>query len=517
MTHHLDIRTASLAFKKTGILVIYVRSDARPRGHAAKIWEQTGLDWDTLARSAKFEGKTGQVLGVLAPPNLACDRLIVLGAGKADKNGNSGDDHQGENQDPDMPLTDWTKRGGSLLASLEALRCEKAAVILEDSEIGSAQIAEIAAGMRLRHYRFEKYKTTKKTDEKNKRPENLTVTLHVKDKRAADKAIASRMATVEGTLLARELVNEPSNVLGPEEFAQTAVSLSEYGIEVEILDRKDMEKLGMGSLLSVAKGSEKPPFMAIMQWKGGKKSQEPIAFVGKGVCFDTGGISIKPAGSMEDMKGDMGGAAAVTGLMKTLALRKCPLNVVGVIGLVENMPDGNASRPGDIVTAMSGTTIEIINTDAEGRLVLADALWYTQDRFKPKFMINLATLTGAILVALGRDHAGLFSNNDQLADRLHKAGMASDEKLWRLPLGPAYDKLIESRFADIKNTGGRLAGSITAAQFLKRFVNDVPWAHLDIAATGFGVPGDDINRSWAPGFGVAVLDRLVRDYYEDEK
>ncbi|RYE79871.1 MAG: leucyl aminopeptidase, partial [Hyphomicrobiales bacterium] len=275
-----------------------------------------------------------------------------------------------------------------------------------------------------------------------------------------------------------------------------------------------MRKLGMNSLLCVSQGSARPPRLVIMQWKGGKKADAPLAFVGKGVVFDTGGISIKPAASMEDMKGDMGGAAAVTGLMLTLATRKAPVNAIGVIGLVENMPSDRSVRPGDIVKAMSGTTIEVINTDAEGRLVLADALWYTQDRFKPRFMIDLATLTGAIGVALGQDHAGLFSNSDELATKLLAAGLATGEKVWRMPMGPAYDKLIESRFADIKNSAGRPAGSITAAQFLHRFVNDVPWAHLDIAGTAFGTNANEINTSWAAGFGVALLDRLVRDNFE---
>ena len=251
-----------------------------------------------------------------------------------------------------------------------------------------------------------------------------------------------------------------------------------------------------------------------MQWKGGKAKDAPIAFVGKGVVFDSGGISIKPGAGMEEMKGDMGGAAAVAGLMHALAARKAKVNAVGIIGLVENMPDGNAQRPGDIVTSMSGQTIEIINTDAEGRLVLADALWYCNDRFKPRFMINLATLTGAILVALGNQHAGLFSNDDELAARLSAAGEATGEKLWRMPLGSEYDKLIDTKNADMKNTGGRSAGSITAAQFLKRFVDDTPWAHLDVAGTAMGSPSSEINQSWASGFGVRLLDRLVADHYE---
>ncbi|MET0169888.1 MAG: leucyl aminopeptidase, partial [Aliihoeflea sp.] len=252
-----------------------------------------------------------------------------------------------------------------------------------------------------------------------------------------------------------------------------------------------------------------------MTWNGGTPGDQPVAFVGKGVVFDTGGLSIKPSLGMEDMKGDMGGAAAVTGLMHTLAARKAKANVIGIIGLVENMPDGNAQRPGDIVTSMSGQTIEIVNTDAEGRLVLGDALWYCKERFKPRFMIDLATLTGAIVVALGNLHAGLFSNDDALADELTQAGETSGEKLWRMPLSKDYDKMIDSRFADMKNSGGRQAGSITAAQFLKRFVGDTPWAHLDIAATALNSPQNEINQSWASGYGVRLLDELVRRNYEN--
>jgi leucyl aminopeptidase len=251
-----------------------------------------------------------------------------------------------------------------------------------------------------------------------------------------------------------------------------------------------------------------------MRWNGGKTGTPPVAFIGKGVCFDTGGISIKPAGGMEDMKGDMAGAACVVGLMHALAARKANANVIGAIGVVENMPDGKAQRPGDIVKSMSGQTIEIINTDAEGRLVLADVLHYVNTRFKPKFMVNLATLTGAILVALGQEYAGLFSNDDELSERLSKAGEATGERVWRMPLGPEYDKLIDSKFADVKNTGGRNAGSITAAQFLQRFVGKTAWAHLDIAGTGMGSPQTDINKSWGSGFGVRLLDRLVADHYE---
>jgi leucyl aminopeptidase len=317
-------------------------------------------------------------------------------------------------------------------------------------------------------------------------------------------------------VIARDLVNEPANVLYPEEFARRTLALKKQGVAVEVLDIKAMKKLGMNALLGVGQGSRHDSRMVVMRWNGGKKSDAPVAFLGKGVCFDTGGISIKPAGGMEDMKGDMAGAACVVGLMHALAARKAKVNAIGVIGLVENMPGGNAQRPGDIVTSMSGQTIEIINTDAEGRLVLADALWYTAKRFKPKFMVNLATLTGAIMIALGHEHAGLFCNDDRLADRLTKCGLATGELVWRMPLSPEYDKLIDSKFADVKNTGGaRWAGAITAAQFLQRFVADkTPWAHLDIAGTGFDSRQTEINKSWGSGWGVRLLDRLVTDYYE---
>jgi leucyl aminopeptidase len=286
------------------------------------------------------------------------------------------------------------------------------------------------------------------------------------------------------------------------------------GVKVEILDEGDMRKLGMRALLGVAQGSSRPPRLAVMRWNGGRPKEVPVAFVGKGVVFDSGGISIKPAANMEDMKGDMAGAAAVVGLMHALAGRKAKVNAVGVIGLVENMPSGTAQRPGDIVEAKTGRTIEIINTDAEGRLVLADVLHYVNKRFKPKFMVNLATLTGAIIVALGQEYAGLFSNDDKLSERLAKAGEATGERVWRMPLAPEYDKIIDSKFADVKNSGGRSAGSITAAQFLQRFVNKTPWAHLDIAGTALGSPQTDINKSWSSGWGVRLLDHLVEDYYE---
>jgi leucyl aminopeptidase len=286
-------------------------------------------------------------------------------------------------------------------------------------------------------------------------------------------------------------------------------------VEVEILDEEDLRRIGMRALLAVGQGSGHGSRVAIMRWNGGPADAPPLAFIGKGVCFDSGGISIKPSGGMEDMKGDMAGAAAVVGLMHALASRKAKANVVGAIGITENMPDGNAQRPGDIITTLSGQTVEMVNSDAEGRLLLADVLWYVQERFKPTFMIDLATLTGAILVALAQEHAGLFSNNDELSDRLLAAGKTTGEKVWRMPLGPEYDKLIDSKIADMKNIGGRHAGSITAAQFLQRFVeNDVPWAHLDVAGTAMGSPANETNQSWGSGYGVRLLDEFLRARFE---
>jgi len=320
----------------------------------------------------------------------------------------------------------------------------------------------------------------------------------------------------EGVFFTRDLVNAPANVLTTESFASKLVAMRDLGLEIEVLGEKDMKKLGMGALLGVGMGSAQESQMVIMKWNGGAEGEQPIGFVGKGVTFDSGGISLKPGAGMDEMKGDMGGSAAVVGAMAALAGRKAKVNAVGIVGLVENMPDAAAQRPGDIVTSLSGQTIEILNTDAEGRLVLADCLWYMQREFDPKFMVNLATLTGAILIALGQDHAGIFSNDDTLAENISKAGKASDETVWRLPLGPEYDRQIDSPIADMKNIGeGRNAGSITAAQFLQRHVNSKPWCHIDIAGVGMNASSKDPrNPAFGTGFGVRLLDRLVRDFFE---
>jgi leucyl aminopeptidase len=419
----------------------------------------------------------------------------------------------GTGKDGELKPRDIVKLGGIAMGKVPSAATE--ATILAEFGSGALkpdQVADLALGVRLRAYSFEIYKTKRK--EGDERADKVRVDLACASPAAAEKAWGRTGGIADGVVLARDLINEPANVLYPVEFARRASALTKLGVGVEVLDVAAMRKLGMGALLGVGQGSVHDSRLVVMRWNGGKRGAEPVAFIGKGVCFDTGGISIKPAQGMEDMKGDMAGAACVVGLMHALAVRKAKVNAVGAIGLVENMPDGKAYRPGDILKTMSGQTIEIINTDAEGRLVLADVLHYVNKRFKPKFMINLATLTGAIIVSLGQEYAGLFSNNDKLVERLVKAGEATGERVWRMPLGPEYDKLIDSKFADMKNTGGRWAGSITAAQLLQRFVDKTPWAHLDIAGTALGSPQTEINRSWSSGWGVRLLDRLVEDYYE---
>lgn len=444
-----------------------------------------------------FSGALGKTAEAIETSEGGIDKIVLVGAGEPGELGND----------------DWIKIGGAAFSRIGKSERATVTLALPETTIAGDEAADVALGMILRSYEFNRYKTLK-NEENGETKHAAKVHIHVADTHSAKKALEVAEAVADGVLKARDLVNEPANVLGPVEFAEEAEKLEKLGVKVEILGEKEMKKLGMGSLLGVSQGSPRPPRLVIMEWQGAKAKEKPVAFVGKGVTFDTGGISIKPAGGMEEMKGDMGGAAAVTGLMRALAGRKAKVNAIGVIGLVENMPDGNAQRPGDIVTSMSGQTIEVINTDAEGRLVLADALYYTNDRFKPQFIINLATLTGAILVALGTHHAGLFSNDDELADQLYDAGQATGEKLWRMPMGKEYDKMIDSKFADMKNSSGRHAGSITAAQFLKRFVGDTPWAHLDVAGTAMGSPTNEYSQSWASGYGVRLLDRLVRDNFE---
>jgi len=482
-----------------GILVVFCDDSLKFGAATAKGLGDTAAVVKRAATAANFKGKSASTLDILAPEGLKAGRLIVIGTGK----------------DADVTENSLLKFGGVLAGKIRGSDAVTVLADLPTAAMTPAQAASVASGVLLRAYKFNRYKTKKKDGEEDSG--SAAVSIAVDDVAAAKKAFSPEGHVVDGVILARELVNEPPNVLYPIEFARRASELKKLGVEIDVLDVKAMAKLGMGALLGVSQGSTQPGRMVIMRWNGGKKGEQPVAFIGKGVTFDTGGISIKPSGSMEDMKGDMGGAACVVGLMHALAGRKAKLNVVGAIGIVENMPDGNAQRPGDIVTSMSGQTIEIINTDAEGRLVLADVLWYVKEKFKPKFMIDLATLTGAILVALGTEHAGLFSNNDELSERLYAVGQSTGEKVWRLPMGPEYDKMMDSQFADMKNAGARNGGSITAAQFLQRFVGDTPWAHLDIAGTAMGAPKTEINQSWGSGYGVRLLDRLVSDYYEAKK
>ena len=383
--------------------------------------------------------------------------------------------------------------------------------VISDSIIGKQSnfLGHFLHGLKLKSYEFKKYLSKKET---------RVISINVfgnKNKPSAQNQLKFK-ALEEGTFYARDLVSEPGNILHPDEYAKRLSSLKKYGLKVNIYDEKKLKKLGMHALLGVGQGSVRGSYLVTMEWNGAKNNSKPLAFVGKGVCFDTGGYSLKPARFMEDMTYDMAGSATVVGLMKNLALRKAKVNAVGVVGLVENMVSGNAQRPGDIVKSYSGKTIEILNTDAEGRLVLADALTFTEKKFKPKFIVDLATLTGAIIVCLGSEYAGLFSNDDKLSKQIFNAGEKVEEKVWRMPLHKNYDKLMNSKNADVQNinyVGG--AGSTTAAQFLQRFIlNKTPWAHLDIAGMAFSKYGGALNSGGATGFGVRLLNQLVEENYE---
>jgi leucyl aminopeptidase len=480
-----------------GVLVVFCEENLKFGPATQRTLAPLGDLVRRAAAADRFTGKQGSSLDIIAPTGLNVPRVVVIGIGK----------------ESELKSRDIVKLGGTAIGKVPS--AAPTATIF--AEFGSGplkpnEVAELALGARLRGYTFDLYKTKRKDDDA--RPDKIEINFACAGPAAVDKAWTKSSAIGESVVFARDLVNEPANVLYPGEFARRAAGLSKLGVTVEVLDVPAMRKLGMGALLGVGQGSMHESRLVVMRWNGGKRGTEPVAFIGKGVCFDTGGISIKPAAGMEDMKGDMAGAACVVGLMRALAARKAKVNAVGAIGLVENMPDGKAQRPGDIVKTMSGQTIEIINTDAEGRLVLADVLHYVNKRFKPKFMVNLATLTGAIIVALGQEYAGMFCNDDKLSERLTKSGEAIGERVWRMPLGPEYDKMIDSKFADMKNTGGRWGGAITAAQLLQRFVGKTPWAHLDIAGTAMGSPQTEINKSWASGWGVRLLDHLVEEYYE---
>ncbi|MFC3225653.1 leucyl aminopeptidase [Marinibaculum pumilum] len=497
----MKINFVEQSWPKGGAVAAAVAADGKLSAAAKEADAQTGGMVARAIKGSRFTGEAGQMLELMAPPKLGADRILLFGIGKADK------------AEPAV----FERAGSDCVRRLLTSGVEELTVLVDAMDglpfkAGEAA-ARLALGARLGGYRFDKYRTKQKDSEK---PSLKAVKIGVAKPASARKVYGPLDKIADGVFLTRNLVSEPANTLYPETFAKECKKLSSLGIDVTVLDEAQMKKLGMGALLGVGQGATHKPQLVVMEWKGAKKSQKPVAFVGKGVCFDSGGLSLKPAQSMEDMKWDMGGAGVVTGLMAALAGRKAKTNAIGIVGLVENMPDGNAQRPGDVVTSMSGQTIEVLNTDAEGRLVLADALWYCQDKYKPQFMVDLATLTGAIIIALGSEHAGLFSNDDALSERLLAAGKTVGEPLWRLPLSDAYDKGLASPIADMQNIAGPGfgAGSITAAQFLQRFVNEVPWAHLDIAGVTWSKKDKPGAPRGATAFGVRLLDALVAAHYE---
>jgi leucyl aminopeptidase len=486
-----------------GTLVVGVWEEKEPTA-AARRWDEAtaGAVTRALAAQTRFTGKKDEFLPILGPPNIQASQILLAGLG------------------PSQSLDARSLRdlGGNLLAQLNSAGEKEASVAFDLGAAlpqGEAEAAALLAfGAELRSYRFAKYRTREKSE---KKPTLEELKVATADPAAAERAHEPLARTAEAVFFTRDLISEPSNVIFPESLAREAQKLEEFGVAVTVLDEAEMRRLGMGALLGVAQGSTRPPRLVVMEWRGAGGAEPPLAFVGKGVTFDSGGISIKPAAGMEQMKWDMAGAAVTIGLMRLLAARRARVDAVGIAGLVENMPSGTAQRPGDIVRSLSGQTIEVINTDAEGRLVLADALWYCRDRFKPRLMIDLATLTGAVVVALGHDRAGLFSNHEELAERLLAAGKASGEEVWRLPLAESYDREIDSDAADVKNVaGGRDAGSIVGAQFLQRFVGAVPWAHLDIAGVAWSKKDAPTVPKGATAFGLRLLDRFVAGHYEKE-
>ena len=502
----MDIRFAEFSLPQSGAVVVGVWEDRALTGPARRLDEATqGAVARAVAAAPRFHGKKNELVPVIGPPGLPVSRIVLVGLGKP--------------KAVDARLLE--DLGGTLAAHLNSAGESEATFAVDLGDDAPVKPAEAAArlayGAALRSYRFDKYRTKQKPEQK---PSLSSITVSAASPGEAKQAYQALGAAAEAVAFTRDLVSEPANELYPESMAERASALAGPdlpGLTVEVLDENRLSELGMGALLGVAQGSVRPPRVVVMQYRGGAADVAPLAFIGKGVTFDTGGISIKPAGGMWDMKWDMAGAGVVIGLMRLLAARRARVNAVGLVGLVENMPSGAAQRPGDIVRSMSGQTIEVLNTDAEGRLVLADVLWYCQDRFKPTAMIDLATLTGAVIVALGHENAGLFANNDELAERLVAAGKAVGEPVWRLPLAESYDRAIDSDAADIKNIAGdRAAGSIIGAQFVQRFVNNVPWAHLDIAGVAWSKKDAPTVPKGATAFGVRLLDRFVADYYESD-
>lgn len=459
------------------------------KGEAAKLGALLGA----AAAQARFEGAAGAIAETAAIDGDQARRLLLVGIG-------------------DGTTHDLERGGAALTARLQTSGVT--AVHVDFASAGQSDeddVLAFAMGARLRDWRLDTYRTLLSDTAK---PSLKTIVIASP---AGDLSArwGGYSAVADGVALTQTLVAEPPNILYPESFVERCQHLAELGVELEVLDERQMKALGMGALLGVAQGSTRPPRLLAMRWNGGTPGEAPVVFIGKGVTFDTGGISLKPGPGMDMMKWDMGGAGAVAGAMKAIAGRRAKANVVGVVGLVENMPDGNAMRPGDIVTTMSGQTVEVLNTDAEGRLVLCDAITWAQKAYNPKVIVDLATLTGAMVISLGHEYAGMFANDDELAAKLLEAGDASGNKLWRFPLSPAYDKLIDSPIADMKNIGPREGGSITAAQFLKRYVNEgVAWAHLDIAGMAWGDKDGPVWAKGATGYGVRLLDRYIADNHE---
>jgi leucyl aminopeptidase len=484
-------------------------ADKRPTGDYALVLPVAGKDRSTLnalgqsqqAVSAaldrqRFEGDASNASEQFIDDGGSVRRLLIVGTGTGSS-----------------PREAAETLGGSAAARLQTSGEKRAVIDLSSLGYDAEATARVGLGAALRSWRHDRYRTKLKA---NQKPTLEEIIIVGGDSGAAKRYEQRWAPVVEGVSLTRELVTEPANIIYPETFVERVRAATKgSGLEIEVLDRAAMEKLGMGALLGVAQGSIREARLLILKWNGGGKGGQPVAFVGKGVTFDTGGISIKPAAGMEAMKWDMGGAGAVVGALKTLALRKAKANIVGICGLVENMPSGAAQRPGDVVTTMSGQTVEVINTDAEGRLVLADAVTYVQRNFKPSAIIDLATLTGAILISLGHEWAGLFSNNEDLAGKIQHAGEESGDKVWRMPLGESFDRLIDSPIADMKNVGPREGGSITAAQFIQRFVeNGVKWAHVDMAGKAWADKAGPTYDKGATGFGVRLLDQYVTDVLE---
>ncbi len=481
------------ASRPSGDYALVIPSAGHNRPAAKSLDDKAKVE--AALKRQRFDGDSASAAELFAEQDGKSRRLVVVGTG--------GDSSPGDASE---------KLGGTAVARLLTSGESHAVIDLGGLDYDSDAAARVALGAELRSWRYDLYRTRQKDKQK---PTLKTVTI-VGGGEGAEKRWNARWKPVaEGVGLTRELVTEPANIIYPESFVERCRDLSKLGLELDVLTPDQMKKLGMGALLGVAQGSAREARLLVLCWNGGKEGEAPVAFVGKGVTFDTGGISIKPAAGMEAMKWDMGGAGAVAGAMKALALRKAKANIVGICGLVENMPGGNAQRPGDVVTTMSGQTVEVINTDAEGRLVLSDAVAYVQRTYKPTTIIDLATLTGAILISLGHEYAGLFTPDDELASKLMKASEESGDKLWRMPLGDAFDRMLDSEIADMKNVGPREGGSITAAQFIKRFIEDgVKWAHLDIAGMAWSDKASSTYAKGATGFGVRLLDQFVADNLE---